>query len=245
MHDSTLVVLLGSILVLPGSGTCQPCLRINHRPHGRLTCTRCLQGGGVHVEGGTVTLSSCTISGNTVRAHLQKFPLLPGALLICQIDSHLSIRINLFGSTYLSILVLPGTGTCQPRLQTSHRPDGKVADLLAPTHVCTTVNALRSTTVGAYCRDLEISHRPHRRLTCCSLFAGRRCLCQEWHSVHLIVHHQWEHCWLFYCTCQPHLQTFIAPMGKCPVDMSISILIFYDGCCLELPVWSTSSAPET
>jgi hypothetical protein len=30
----------------------------------------------------------------------------------------------------------------------------------------------------------------------------------------------------------------IAPMGKCLVDMSISILILYDGCCLELPVWS-------
>ena len=31
----------------------------------------------------------------------------------------------------------------------------------------------------------------------------------------------------------------IAPMGKCLVDMSISILIFYDGCCLDLPGWST------
>ena len=36
----------------------------------------CLQGGGVFVYGGTVTISSCTISGNaaSVRAHLQKFP---------------------------------------------------------------------------------------------------------------------------------------------------------------------------
>ena len=32
----------------------------------------------------------------------------------------------------------------------------------------------------------------------------------------------------------------IAPMGKRLVDMSISILIFYDGCCLDLPAWSTS-----
>ena len=30
------------------------------------------------------------------------------------------------------------------------------------------------------------------------------------------------------------LQKFpITPMGKCLVDMCISILIFYDGCCLE------------
>ena len=39
--------------------------------------SRCLQGGGVYVQGGIVTLSSCTISGNTannVRARLQKFP---------------------------------------------------------------------------------------------------------------------------------------------------------------------------
>ena len=41
---------------------------------------RCLQGGGVAVFGGTVTISSCTISGNTasaVRAHPQKFPIPP------------------------------------------------------------------------------------------------------------------------------------------------------------------------
>ena len=31
----------------------------------------------------------------------------------------------------------------------------------------------------------------------------------------------------------------IAPMGKYLVDMSNSILIFFDGCCLDLPVWST------
>jgi hypothetical protein len=39
---------------------------------------RCLQGGGVYVSSGTVTISSCTISGNTaadiVRAHIEKLP---------------------------------------------------------------------------------------------------------------------------------------------------------------------------
>jgi hypothetical protein len=37
----------------------------------------CLQGGGVVVFGGTVAISSCTISGNiadNVRAHVRKFP---------------------------------------------------------------------------------------------------------------------------------------------------------------------------
>ena len=39
-------------------------------------CVR-LQGGGVYVYGGSVTFSSCTITGNSagyVRAHAQKFP---------------------------------------------------------------------------------------------------------------------------------------------------------------------------
>ena len=35
------------------------------------------------------------------------------------------------------------------------------------------------------------------------------------------------------------LKTSHRPNGKCLVDMSISILIFDDGCCLDLPVWST------
>ena len=39
--------------------------------------TSCLQGGGVYVQSGSVTFSSCTITGNSatfVRAHAQKFP---------------------------------------------------------------------------------------------------------------------------------------------------------------------------
>jgi hypothetical protein len=46
-------------------------------PMGNSRFARCLQGGGVAVLGGTVTISSCTISGNTalnVRARPQKFP---------------------------------------------------------------------------------------------------------------------------------------------------------------------------
>ena len=52
---------------------------VSHRPMGDSRLARCLQGGGgVHVAGGTVSISSCTISGNTaakVRAHVQQFPL--------------------------------------------------------------------------------------------------------------------------------------------------------------------------
>ena len=59
---------------------------------------RCLQGGGVFVWGGTVTISSCTIIGNTA----------------------LAVRVLMFKS--------------------SHGTDGKIADVLASTHACTTSN---------------------------------------------------------------------------------------------------------
>jgi hypothetical protein len=39
---------------------------------------------------------------------------------------------------------------------------------------------------------LQSSPCPDGRLTFCSLFAGRWCLCRGCHSDHLIVHHQWE-----------------------------------------------------
>ena len=56
-------------------------------PMGNSRFARWLQGGGVAVFGGTVAISSCTISGNTatnVRAHVQKFPSPQwDALLLC------------------------------------------------------------------------------------------------------------------------------------------------------------------
>jgi hypothetical protein len=51
----------------------------DYRPMGDSRFAFCLQnrGGGVYVGGGTVTISSCTIIGNSARyvhAHAQKFP---------------------------------------------------------------------------------------------------------------------------------------------------------------------------
>jgi hypothetical protein len=97
------------------------------------------------------------------------------------------------------------------------------------------LRTIRSTTVCTCRRELENFPSP-RDSTFCSLFAGRWCRCLGRHSDHLIVHHQREHSFTCVCSCS---KVPIAPMGKCLVDMSISILIFYDGCCLELPVWST------
>ena len=77
---------------------------------------------------------------------------------------------------------------CVLTLKSSHRPDGKIADVLALTHACTTAN----TSVNY---SMYVPQRPSK--------------------------------------------VPIAPMGKCLVDMSNSILIFHDWCCLDLPVWST------
>ena len=60
----------------------------------------CSQGGGVAINGGSVTFSSCTITDNTsyqVCAHAQKFPSPRWEfLLTCPIDSPLSIRIDIW-----------------------------------------------------------------------------------------------------------------------------------------------------
>jgi hypothetical protein len=50
-------------------------LKTSHRPNGRLTFACCLQGGGVYVSSGTVTITSTSIYGNTasyVRDEVQK-----------------------------------------------------------------------------------------------------------------------------------------------------------------------------
>ncbi len=52
-------------------------MKFSHRPHGKLTIACCLQGGGVYVYSGTVTITSSSIHGNSavyVRAHAHNFP---------------------------------------------------------------------------------------------------------------------------------------------------------------------------
>ena len=67
----TASTLAASALTLTATGTAQHHRRLHrpvhahifkssHRPHVRLTFARSLQGGGVFVEDGTVTFSSCT-----------------------------------------------------------------------------------------------------------------------------------------------------------------------------------------
>jgi hypothetical protein len=124
-------------------------LKSSHRPDGIFTNSYvsrlCLQGGGVYVQGGTVTLSSCTITGNTaryVRAHAQNFPSPPWethvCLVVCRVAVLLSLPAQSQSSTPKCIPIkLP---MCALMLNSSHRPDGKMADVLTPTHACTTAN---------------------------------------------------------------------------------------------------------
>jgi hypothetical protein len=111
--------------------------------------------------------------------------------------------------------------TCLPQLM--------LAQL--PTAPWSTFQGVRAT------ETLKTSHRPHGRSHVSRFVrAGWWCLCLGCHIGHLIMHHQWEHSWPGARSCS---KVPLAPMGKCLLDMSISILIFYDGCCLKLPVWST------
>jgi hypothetical protein len=84
--------------------------------------------------------------------------------------------------------------TCLPRLTLAHNC-GRRSGQLQVVRAAETFN---------------VSHRPMGD-TFGSLFAGRRCPCRGWHSVHLIVHHQWEHS----CQSARSCSTVpIAPMGK-------------------------------
>ena len=117
-------------------------------------------------------------------------------------------------------------------LKSSHRLDGN--SLL-------TCNSTLAVQILFHHREmcvlmLRISHCPDGIFTCFALMlAGRRCLHQR-HGELLIVHHHWQLGLRSACS---RSKVPITPMGKGLVDMSSSILIFYDGCCLELPGWST------
>jgi hypothetical protein len=107
-----------------------------------------LQGGGVYVNGGSVTFSSCTITGNSagyVRAHAQKFPSprwdfhMFGACLCLQGGG-----VMVWGGTvsFSSCTITGNTASgVRAHAQTSHRPNGKIADTLClETLVCTTAS---------------------------------------------------------------------------------------------------------
>jgi hypothetical protein len=156
MPNSTLAVLLGSNLVLPGICTCQPRLQNAHSPHGKLMFCSLFVGRrslrlfrhGLH----KVFLDHRQHSSWKCECICAKLPIAPmGKRLADMPDLTLVVRLG-------SILVLPGMGTCQPCLQISHRPDGKIADVLAPTHACTTANA--SVNYSGYVPHRDLANFP-------------------------------------------------------------------------------------
>jgi hypothetical protein len=72
---------------------------------------------------------------------------------------------------------------------------------------------------------LKSSHCPHGKLTFCSFFAGRWCLCQGWHSVNCELPDLLQHS----CLCaRSSSKVPIAPMGI-PANLPKSTLIFQFG----------------
>ena len=122
-----------------------------------LACTaRCLQGGGVYVSNsGTVTITSSSIHGNTafnyVRAHVQKIPLSRWEITSRSLfagDSRFARCLQgggvQFSGGTVSIVnsqIYSNTAnSVRADFEIPHRPDVKVADVLALTHACTTAN---------------------------------------------------------------------------------------------------------
>ena len=101
LSSSILIFDDGCCLNLPEWSTCHLSLKLQKFPSAPMGFSHvlrlCLQGGGVFVQSGSVTFSSCTITGNSVRAHAQNFSSPRWEfLLTCPIDSHLSIRIDIW-----------------------------------------------------------------------------------------------------------------------------------------------------
>jgi hypothetical protein len=164
---------------------------------------RCLQAGGVYVFGSpTVSLINCQVHSNqalgnsvSVRALMFKSSHRPPlSLTFCSFVCRAAVSISMVARW--PSRRAPSVGiqlpVCALTLNSSHRPDGKMADVLARLTLAQ-MRMLRSNTECTCHRDIESSHRPHGRLTICSLFTGRRCLCRAWHGDLLIVHHQWEY----------------------------------------------------
>ena len=89
-------------------GTCSRDPKLPIAPMGDSSFARFLQGGGVNVFSGTVTISSCTISGNTasyVCAHVQNFPSPPWEFLLTCPNRLSSLNSD-------QSLVLSGICTC-------------------------------------------------------------------------------------------------------------------------------------
>jgi hypothetical protein len=125
------------------------------------------QGGGVFVSYGTVTIVSSSITGNIASNQGGGVYVQGGTVAIksCTITGNLATIVR----THAEKLPSPMGRllTCLPRLTLAHMQT-----------LWSTIQGVRAT------ETLTFFHRHDGRLTFCSLFAGRRCLCQWWLSDH-------------------------------------------------------------
>jgi hypothetical protein len=136
----------------------------------RLFCSF-LQGGGVTVFGGTVAISSCTISGNSageVRAHAQKFPSPPWETHVHSFVCREAVSWS--GVAHWPSHRAPSVGIqlimCAHMFKSSIAPMGEILTCL-PRLTLAQLRTLRSTTGGACRRDLDNFHRPQGALPTC------------------------------------------------------------------------------
>jgi hypothetical protein len=109
--------------------------------------------------------------------------------------------------------VLPRTTSMEYVLSAPETENGKIFVLTCLPRLSLTQlrPTLRSTTASTCRRDLQLSHRPHGRLTCCLLIAGRWCLRLFWHGHDNVFLDLREHS----CLCaRSSSKVPIAPMGK-------------------------------
>ena len=154
-------------------------------------------------------------------------------------------------------------------------PMGKLLTRL-PRLTLAQLRTLRSSTGCTCCRDLAKFPSPPWETHVLLVFTGRRCLCLFRHRHNdVLLDHRQHSFWIGACscgnfpsprwenahalaltlacpvlklcrTCDRDLNYPNAPMGKCFVDMSLSILIFYDGCCLQIyQLGVRATAPES
>jgi hypothetical protein len=147
-------------------------LKISHRLMNNSHFARCLQGGGVAVWEGSVSIVNSQIYSNTahnVRVCVRNSHRPDGKLTVLLVVCRAAVFVSLEAQSHSSI------AKCIP----------------TKLHMC-----------GDSCSKAPIAPmgelRPDGRLTICSLFAGRRCPCQWWHSVNRELPDLLQHSYL--CT---------------------------------------------
>ena len=102
----------------------------------------CLQGGGLLINSGTVTFSSCTITGNSassVRAQLESSHRPHGRLMFCSFLQGGGVYVAGGTVTFSSCTITDNSAQAvRAHAQNFPSPRWENADVLALTHACTT-----------------------------------------------------------------------------------------------------------